>query len=377
MSDRSRRVLLAVGLVVLLGVAGCLGQDDSPQATSTNAGEPMPAEEANRSQEGPEENPGGPSSEQANRSLRANGSEAATSVSVDLVWATNGAVVRWDHRTQNVSRVGLGDAVGSGSEITSLAWGPEGGLYATTMTASTGAGGTGAVLGPSATVLRVNVSGQQIETVHSGPPLSSPLGLTVLDDGRVLVADRGQLGRPPQGAPSPSGQVVEIGPGGNADVLTVDPRFQGWMDIQAIEGDVYLTTQTDQQMITPTNPDDDGVGAVWTVDASTGQHQLASASPIFRSPSGLTAAGEAGLFVSEWEGARVLQVDPSSGEASVVSPVNGSQNLWGLDTLPDGRAVVADAGGIWLVDPATGEAERLVESSSDGTPRHVRVFGGS
>lgn len=352
------RSLLLVLCILIAAMAGCLSQESSPDATGSNVSDPAPTAPDNASTRAPQDDPG---TERTN-----------VSVPVDLVWATDTAVVIWDHRTANRTRIDLGNATGSEFEVTSIRWGPDGQLYATTMTPGAGPGGTGSNVGSAPGVHRIDPTSGEAEAVHTGPPLQNPLALTVLDDGRVLVADRGETAFPPGGAPSPSGQIVEIGADGTAGVLTADPRFQGWLGIGTVDGQTYLTTQTDQRFVSPTGAG--GVGALWRIDASTGNHEIVSSSPAFESPSGLTGDGEGGLFLSEWDGQRVLSVDPSSGEASVVSPVNGSANLWGIDTLPDGRLVVAGQEGVWVVEPTSGTARQLISTSEDGGPRHVRAF---
>lgn len=353
-----------LALVILVAaLAGCIGQDASPEGA--DPGDPAPAVPDN----GSTEDPDGTSTADRNRTAASN-----VSIPVDLVWATDTGLVRWNHQTGNRTRIEVGDAAGSQFEVTSIRWGPDGQLYATTMTPNPGPGGTGSAAGTPPAVLRVDPASGEAETVHTGPPLATPLALTVLEDGRILVADRGETAFPPAGAPSPSGQIVEIAPDGNAAVLTADPRFHGWLGLAAIDGQVYLTTQTDQQFLAPTDPG--GVGALWRIDPSTGSHELVSSSSLLESPSGITAGPEGGLYLSEWDGQRVLEVDPSSGQAAVVHPVNGSQNLWGLDTLPDGRIVVSGQGGLWVVDPATGTVRQLVATTEDGGPRHVRAVVG-
>lgn len=364
MPSRAPQALACVVVLVGLAAAGCVGQDTPQDVGEANTADP--------GTDVPEDRDGGDGGPDSGPDTGRNRTEAANDpLPVDLVWATDREVVRWDPGTDDVTRIPVEDGVGQYNQITAIAQGPDGSFYATTSAASPDPLGIGSNVGGSPSVVRIDLSAEEVETVHSGPPLSTPLALTVLDDGRVLVADRGEVAWLPQGAPGPSGRIVEVMPDGTAGVLTSDPRFDDWMDIHATGGDVYLATQTDQELTSPTAPG--GTGAIWRVDAASGSHELVSSSSIFQEPSGLTADGDGGLYVSEWTGARMLQVDPSSGEATVVSEVNGSANLWGADTLPDGRIVAADAGGIWIVDPASGDHRRLFVAE-EGEPRHVHVL---
>lgn len=358
MADRQG---LVVFILLAVALAGCTGQNAPADASSTDDGEPT--DDAGSGGNGTRDDP----------SADGNGTEPSkATISASLVWATDQAIVRWDPETDNRTRIELGDAAGGSYEITAIRWGPDGGLYATTMASSSGPAGMGWATSGGQGVFRIDLASGSVETVHTGPPLQNPLALTVLDDGRVLVADRGAAGFPPGGAPSPSGQIVDIASDGTATVLTADPRFGGWLGLHAVDGTIYLTTQNDQRM---TSPDDaGGTGALWRIDPAIGSHEVASSSSVLQEPSGVTPDGEGGLYLSEWGGQRVLRVDPSSGEATVVSPVNGSQNLWGLDTLPDGRIVAGAQDGIWLVDPATGASRKLVTADGSAT-RHVRVVG--
>lgn len=346
---RSRVVLVCL---LVAALAGCVSQS-GPQDAGSNVSDPASEDPAPAE---PRDGDATPASNGTAPAENATGSTNA-SLAVDLVWATNEAVVRWDPATGDRTPIALADA----GQIMAIRWGPDGALYAAA--ASPGTPETGSVL-------RIDVGNGSAEVVHSGPPLVSPLALTVLDDGRILVADSGADLPLPGPAPDATGRIVEVAPDGTATILTADPRFGGWLGLGAVDGSVYLTTQNDQRMTSPT--DAGGTGALWSIDPATGTHQLVSSSSVFQQPSGLTPAGNGSLYVSEWSGQRLLEVAPSSGEATVVSPVNGSQNLWGLDTLPDGRIVVADSGGIWVVDPGTGDARRLVQAE-DGEPRHVRA----
>lgn len=372
-SPYDRRALVALGLVVLIGLAGCVGQDDSVDTASADATATDPTPTGNRTDEGrddqTETDPPNASTEPGNRTATANRSASSPPVSVDLVWATDSAIVRWDHEAQTRTRIDLSNATGPDGAVSAIAWGPDGDLFATARPAF---GPEGVSASPTGTpaVVRVDLGAREAEILHAGAPLRSPVGLTVLEDGRVLVGDRGEVSGTPDPTANAAGRVVEVSPDGQAGVLAADPRFDGWMDLHTVDGTVYLATQTDQRLLVPSTGN--GTGALWTVDPGTGAHELAAASPVFQEPSGI-AAGSDSLYVTEWSGQRLLQVDPSSGEASVVSPVESSQNLWGLDKLPDGQIVASGESGIWLVDLATGSAEQLVEAGA-GSPRHVRML---
>lgn len=361
----ARRAFVVVGLVLVLGLAGCVGQDEAADAANTNATTADPQPATNRTDGGS----GDPQEATPSNASTTNRADANTSLSGDLVWATNPALVRWHHENSSRTLIDLSDITGPDGAISAIAWGPEGDLFATVrppfgpQLVSASPTGTPAVV-------QVDLGSGETEMLHSGTPLRSPVTLTVLDDGRVLAGDRGEIGGTPDPAVNAAGRVVEVSPDGQAGVLAADPRFDGWMDLHTVDGTVYLATQTDQRLLAPSAGN--GTGALWILDPDTGDHELASASPTFQGPSGI-AAGDEGLFLTEWSGQRLLQVDPSSGEAGVTSPVQASGNLWGLDRLPDSRLVASGVGGVWLVDPDTGDSTRLVETGS-ASPRHVRAL---
>lgn len=314
---------------------------------------------------------------------------AAARIPIDLIAAdTVGVFWRINGTTGNATEVRLDYKQPETAFTSTIRWGRGADLY-------------GAVVGASsAAILRIDLEKGTVREVASGTPLYRPFGLTALQDGRLLVADRGdgrfqEIGDRSVSADTP--RIIEVDASSGAmRVLVAGPVFGGtsvvWMDIEAdAKGNVYVVTGgSDHTLTTPNDPSDDsGVGALWRFDPADSSVGLVSSSAEFYYPEALTILPDGKIAVSEYSrGGSVHIVDPATGASRRVARISESGALWGIEDLPDGRLVVADncsdpanlteeecgPGGLWLVDPGTGAYELLVSDARFGALSHVRSW---
>jgi streptogramin lyase len=118
-------------------------------------------------------------------------------------------------------------------------------------------------------------------------------------------------------------------------------------------------------------------GRVVRLDTSTGAVTAVSSEGLLVNPLGIAVAEDGSIYVTNSDGngqGQVVKVDPSNGAQSDVAPPAPAPNLlrtpWGIDFLPNGDLVVADAnyngafrGALVRIDPNSGEqTARLLEN---------------
>lgn len=370
--------MLLVALLVAPAMTGCVGSDDRGSSAEATAGSTSD-QTARSSTE--------TSTESSNRSASSSAEPRASALGNRLVWAdATGSLVQvapnGSVEPVPIQEDALGDAF-----VTAIRWGPDGALYAT-------------LLDPGA-IARIDLGAGTVEIVAEGEPVASPIALAVVDD-RLLVADQGVVDAAAQVPAKQSPRLVEVDPGsGQTRVLPqgTDPRFAAadgsvsWFGLAAVDGTAYLvTSHTDPSIATPADPsDDDGEGAIWRVDPASGAHELIAAGGVLSIPDGITVLPNGSLVVNEWvsDQPEVHLVDPEEGTVQPLAALEEAGFLWGGELLSDGRVVVTAScgdpfnvgeddgcgpGGLWAIDPATGEATAVASDPRLDAPGQARLW---
>jgi Ca2+-binding RTX toxin-like protein len=122
----------------------------------------------------------------------------------------------------------------------------------------------------------------------------------------------------------------------------------------AAPGDIYVADQA----LT-------GTGAIFRVDASTGERTLLASGPPLSHPTDVTFAPDGDLLVADPGAKALLRVDPATGAASVAVSGGKLEQPWGVVATRSNRAYVTDlgasgaAGNLFRVNPQSGAKSPL------------------
>lgn len=371
--------LMLVAVLVAPALGGCVGSDPTGSSTGTVDGSAPDANGQATSDA---------SANSSNRSGTAPSEPTEPALGSRLIWLDATGTLLQVGADGSVEPVPLQQGPLDDAFVSAIRWDPDGALYAT-------------LLDPGA-IVRIEPGAGMVEFVTEGEPIASPVALAVVDD-RLLVADAGTVD--PGGDAMPgkrTPRLIEVDPSsGQTRVLPQgsDTRFAAadgslaWFGLVASHGTAYLaTSHTDPRVATPTDrSDDEGEGAIWRVDPASGAHELIAAGGALSIPDGLAVLPNGSLVVSEWvsEKPEVHLVDPEEGTVRTLTSLDEAGFLWGGELLPDGRVVVTAAcgdplgvgdddgcgpGGLWAIDPATGEAAAVASDPSVDAPGQARVW---
>lgn len=197
----------------------------------------------------------------------------------------------------------------------------------------------------SAAVLKLDPQSGKVRTVAQGAPLMNPSGITVANNGKLLVSDDG------------ANAVFRVDPAtGNVAPVASGPFVFPFDLEQAADGRIYVTDADAGPGLS---------GAVFRIDPQTHQVRTVVKGPPLANPWGLALGGHGKLYLADDKGV-IFRVD--TGERKVRPLAKGGKLVkpTGLQFGPGGDLYTTDysggpgkTGAVDRVDPATGKVKTV------------------